>query len=168
MQYWVLDHESQKEVKEDWISQLFKLSEGPSPPSPGSTRSTPAKTKSKKAPDQKTTKRKAKAKAKGKASKKAEGCRMIDPIPGARVLSFKLLPRRLRRRMPRALTKSRMARRPACTWTPLGVVSSGVENRGLGSAASALADAPTSADASFESNPSKHENEEGTALAHVP
>ena len=49
-------------------------------------------------------------------------------------------------------------------------VSSGVDrsNRGLGSAASALAHAPTSADASFESNPSKHENEEGTAFAHVP
>ena len=45
MQYWVLDHESQEEVKEDWISKLFKLSEGPSPPTPGSTRSTPAKKK---------------------------------------------------------------------------------------------------------------------------
>ena len=47
-QYWVLDHESQEEVKEDWISKMFKLCEGPSPPSPGSSRGTPKQGKAKK------------------------------------------------------------------------------------------------------------------------
>ena len=37
----MLDHESLEEVKEDWISKLFKLSERPCPPSPGSSRGTP-------------------------------------------------------------------------------------------------------------------------------
>ena len=43
----MLDHESQEERKEDWISKLFRLSEGPLADSPASNRATPRR-KSKK------------------------------------------------------------------------------------------------------------------------
>ena len=85
MQYWVLDHESQEEVKEDWITKMFKLSEGPSPPSPGSSGGTPVKKAGKKA--SKTGAKKANPKAKSKAGAKSKSKASTSSLIPASMLS---------------------------------------------------------------------------------
>ena len=64
----MLDHESQEERREDWISRLFRLSEGPLPNSPASSHGTP-----------KTKKRGKAGKAKSNKTKKTKKVPSVLP-----------------------------------------------------------------------------------------
>ena len=67
----MLDSESTEEIKEDWVTRLFKSAEEQEPPTPSTGGKKPTKKKGK------SPKAKAKAKAKGKGQKKDISLRVI-------------------------------------------------------------------------------------------